>query len=87
MRLSYRFLNRERGRNMGVGIKQKNDAVIRLEGMRLLIENMGKVDAERFISLVIREPFDYTEWQKDLFQGMSLDELGDRAMEFYNSQK
>ncbi|MEZ3468386.1 MAG: hypothetical protein K1W40_08060 [Schaedlerella sp.] len=58
-----------------------------LEGMRLLIENMGKVDAERFISLVIREPFDYTEWQKDLFQGMSLDELGDRAMEFYNSQK
>lgn len=72
---------------MGVGIKQKNDAVIRLEGMRLLIENMGKVDAERFISLVIREPFDYTEWQKDLFQGMSLDELGDRAMEFYNSQK
>ncbi len=87
MRLSYRFLNRERGRNMGVGIKQKNDAVIRLEGMRLLIENMGKVDAERFISLVIREPFDYTEWQKDLFQGMSLDELGDRAMELYNSQK
>nr|WP_302136736.1 hypothetical protein [uncultured Schaedlerella sp.] len=58
-----------------------------LEGMRLLIENMGKADAERFISLVIREPFDYTEWQKDLFQGMSLDELGDRAMEFYNSQK
>lgn len=47
---------------MGVGIKQKNDAVI-------------------------REPFDYTEWQKDLFQGMSLDELGDKAMEFYNSQK
>ena len=55
--------------------------------MRLLIENMGKADAERFISLVIREPFDYTEWQKDLLQGMSLDELGDRAMEFYNSQK
>lgn len=72
---------------MGVGIKQKNDAVIRLEGMRLLIENMGKVDAERFISLVIREPFDYTEWQADLFKGMSLDELGDKAMEFYNSQK
>ncbi len=60
---------------------------LELEGMRLLIENMGKADAERFISLVIREPFDYTEWQKDLFQGMSLDELGDRAMEFYNSQK
>lgn len=71
---------------MGIGMKQKNDAVIRLEGMRLLIENMGKVDAERFISLVIREPFDYTEWQADLFQGVSLDELGNKAMEFYNSQ-
>lgn len=70
---------------MSVGVRDKNDAVIRREGMSLLLENMGKVDAERFISLIIREPFDYTEWRTDLFGEMSLEELGEKAMEFYNS--
>ena len=67
---------------MSVGLRDKNDAVIRREGMSLLLENMGKVDAERFISLIIREPFDYTEWQTNLFEEMSLEELGEKAMEF-----
>lgn len=71
---------------MSVAIKQKNDAIIRQEGMRLLIENMGRVDAERFISLVIREPFDYTKWQADLFEEMSLEELSKKAMELYDSR-
>lgn len=70
---------------MSVGVRDKNDAVIRREGMNLLLENMGKIDAERFISLIIREPFDYTEWQTNLFEEMSLEELGKKAMEFYNS--
>ena len=70
---------------MNVGVKDKNDAVIRREGMSLLIKNLGRVDAERFISLIIREPFDYTEWQEHLFEEMSLDELGKKAMDFYNS--
>lgn len=71
---------------MSVNMKQKNDSVIRQEGMRLLIENLGKVDAERFISLVIREPFDYTDWQENLFSGMSIDDLSEKAMKFYGSQ-
>ena len=70
---------------MSVRIRDKNDAVIRREGMSLLLENMGKIDAERFISLIIREPFDYTEWQTNLFEELSLEELGENAMEFYNS--
>ena len=70
---------------MSVRIRDKNDAVIRREGMSLLLENMGKIDAERFISLIIREPFDYTEWQTNLFEELSLEELGEKAREFYNS--
>ena len=39
-----------------------------------------QTQAERFISLLLREPFDYTEWRKDnLFVGMSLDEIIDEA--------
>ena len=36
------------------------------KGMQCLTEQMGIVDAERFISLIIREKFDYTQWQKQL---------------------
>ena len=30
----------------------------------MLINNLGMVEAERFIMLIQREPFDYTKWQK-----------------------
>jgi len=52
--------------------------------MKVLINHLGKVEAERFISLVIREPFDYTEWQRDLFNDMSVKELSNMAMKEYS---
>jgi hypothetical protein len=58
---------------------------LRVRGMNILIENLGMVEAERFISLIIREPFDYTEWQRDLCGGMSVRELSKAAMEEYKS--
>ena len=59
----------------------RTDTVVRNEGMKLLLEGLGKVDAERFITLIIKEPFDYTEWQKDLFAGMSVREISRAAMD------
>ncbi len=59
----------------------RTDTVVRNEGMRVLLENLGKVDAERFISLIIKEPFDYTKWQKDLFEDMNVRDLSRKAME------
>ena len=56
---------------------------LRNEGMKVLINNLGPVEAERFISLIIREPFDYTEWQKNLFDNMSVKELSNNAMKEY----
>ena len=58
----------------------RNDTLVRSEGMRILLEGLGKVDAERFISLIIKEPFDYTNWQKDLFSDMNVRELSNNAM-------
>lgn len=40
--------------------------------MNILIKNLGKVDAERFISLLIKEPFDYTKWQDGLMEDLSV---------------
>lgn len=60
----------------------KVDTVIRQEGMNILIEKLGKVDAERFISLIIKEPFDYTKWQENLFEDLTVKELSGKAMEY-----
>ena len=62
----------------------KTDTILRQEGMRILSDGLGLVEAERFISLIIREPFDYTEWQRDLFSDMSLKELGKKANDYWN---
>ena len=59
------------------------DTVLRHEGMLILIKNLGNVKAERFITLINREPFDYTEWQQNLFEGMSVRELSNAAMQGY----
>ena len=59
------------------------EMTLRNEGLKILINHLGRVEAERFISLIIREPFDYTEWQRDLFNNMSVRELSDRAMKDY----
>lgn len=60
----------------------RNDTLVRTEGMKLLLEGLGKVDAERFISLIIKEPFDYTKWQRDLFDGVNVRELSKDAMNY-----
>lgn len=41
------------------------DNEIKLQGIEALISSLGEVQAERFISLILREPFDYTKWQKN----------------------
>ncbi|MDI9476328.1 MAG: hypothetical protein WBI21_04575 [Natronincolaceae bacterium] len=63
------------------------DAVIRQEGMNILIEKLGKVDAERFISLIIREPFDYTKWQNGLFEDLTVRELSEKATEYIKNNE
>ena len=65
----------------------KPDSVLRSEGMSILLEKLGKVDVERFISLLIKEPFDYTKWQSDLMQGMSVKKLSSKAMKSVNEKQ
>ena len=64
----------------------RTDTMVKTEGMQILLEKLGKVDTERFVTLVLREPFDYTTWRSRL-QGedMSLRELSRRAMDEYKA--
>jgi hypothetical protein len=56
------------------------DTEVRIRGLRALVEALGTVEAERFITLILREPFDYTQWQRHLWADKSVDELSKAAM-------
>ena len=57
-----------------------NSTVLLDRGIRCLNNELGLIDAERFVALIIREPFDYTEWRKNnLFVDMGVDEIIDEA--------
>ena len=60
----------------------KTDAEIRLSGFQVLTQHLGQVEAERFIALIQREKFDYTQWRQTLFDGLRGEEISRRAMEF-----
>ena len=51
-------------------------------GMSCLIDGLGVIEAERFVSTLLRERFDYTEWHHERFDGMTLDELHDEAVAY-----
>jgi hypothetical protein len=57
----------------------RTDAEIRMDGLSALMEALGPVEAERFVSLLTREPFDYTRWQRDLWIGKTVQEVSAEA--------
>lgn len=62
------------------------DTEIKTLGFEVLTQRLGLVDAERFVTLIQREKFDYTTWRQSLFSGMSGEEISRRAMEFYQQK-
>ena len=51
-------------------------------GMNCLLEHLGTTNTEIFISALIREKFNYTEWRKDFFGNASVHEINSAAVEF-----
>ena len=60
----------------------KNDTDVLIDGMEILTHGLNVVDAERFIHLIIREQFNYTNWQESLFDDMSVRDLSNNAMKY-----
>jgi hypothetical protein len=63
----------------------KSDTALRCDGMRVLSETLGVVEAERFIAIILREPFDYTKWRQDLFKNVPLETFLEDAMSYRES--
>lgn len=57
------------------------DTEIKAKGIQILSQYLGDVEAERFVALIQREPFDYTKWRQDIDNGLGLQEISAKAME------
>ena len=60
---------------------------IKKKGLKALIDNLGDVNAEKFISLIQKEPFDYTKWQESLWNEQSVNQISDKAMKYRKDHK
>ena len=49
-------------------------------GVKALTDALGEVNAEKFISLILREPFDYTKWQRQLWVDRDVEDISSSAM-------
>ena len=56
------------------------DTEIKAKGIQVLARYLGDVEAERFVALIQREPFDYTKWRQDMDEELSLEEISRKAM-------
>jgi len=56
-----------------------NDTILLNTGMRVLVDNLGLVEAERFIFLMNDEPFDYTKWHGVLSESKTIEEIHESA--------
>jgi hypothetical protein len=61
-----------------------SDTALRVKAMHILVEYLGAVNTERFITSIKNDHFDYTEWQRDLWKDKSIEELHAEASEFYH---
>ena len=64
----------------------RTDNVVRVEAMQALINALGALDTERFICMMKRDTFDYTEWQRNLWNGMSIEEIHEQATDYSRNQ-
>ncbi|MGY3211737.1 hypothetical protein [Mucilaginibacter sp. HD30] len=63
------------------------DTDIKKRGLGALMDALGEVDAERFIMLLNRDPFDYTSWQHNSFKNTDIRQISAEAMEMRKTKK
>lgn len=59
-----------------------SDIEIMDRGINCLLEKLGVIETERFISVINREKFDYTEWQRQRFDNMNSDAFNEAAVAY-----
>jgi hypothetical protein len=65
----------------------KTDTELRVQGMQILVKALGEVEAERFVMLMNREQFDYTEWRQFQWLDESVESLAVKAQALWQQSK
>jgi hypothetical protein len=65
----------------------RTDTEISYDGFSILFRYMDMIEAERFLTLIQREKFDYTHWREDLLEDLTIEEISARAMNYVRSQE
>ena len=64
------------------------DSELKSKCFTILAEQVGSVEMERFVMLLNRDTFDYTEWRKNnLFQNETVDSLCDQIEQFQQARE
>ena len=58
-----------------------NDTELRISGIEALNKALGPAAALRFLALLHREPTDYVEISRRLYNGQTVDDIFERAKE------
>lgn len=60
-----------------------SEEAIRIRGVKALVTSLGRVDAERFIASIVKEPFDVIHWQGSLFDDLYVPDPSELGAENY----
>jgi hypothetical protein len=63
--------------------KIMDDAELRMSGIEALNKALGPAAALRFLTLLHREPTDYVEVSRRLYEGQTIEEIFDRAKQHW----
>ena len=59
-----------------------SSTIIIEKGTNALLEALGVIGTEQFISALLKEPFDYTEWAREYFANYKPEQFSDEAVEY-----
>jgi hypothetical protein len=62
-------------------VRTMDDTMVRVRGIEALNRALGPAVALRFLTLLHREPTDYVEISRRLYEGQSIDDIFARARE------
>jgi hypothetical protein len=60
----------------------RTDTEIKIDGMKALIHALGEVEAEQFVSAVMKERFDYTAWRQTGLPQASVTSVHEAALKY-----
>jgi len=64
----------------------RTETEITFDGMQILVDKLGMVEAEKFIAIIHTETFDYTQWRERLWTNTTVEELSHEAMSYRKNQ-